>query len=148
MQPHLEAGAKSPQRFIAAMVDFPKPGGLSRLMSLYAEDAIFEDPLQRFEGRARIEQAFKQFLDLGESMDVILLRSMHDDAAVSLLWRIRVKPKHAPAIVIEGSTWADFKDDKIVWHRDYWDTFETLGLSFPSLATALRKLRGAPRMSG
>lgn len=148
MQPHVEQSANSPQRFIAAMVDFPKPGGLERLMACYADDAVFEDPIQRIDGRARIEKAFRTFIHYAESMDVILLRTMSDESSASLVWRIRGVPKRGPALMIEGSTWADFKDGKVVWHRDYWDTFETMGLSFPSLAAALRKLRGAPRMSG
>jgi hypothetical protein len=148
MQPHVETSAFSPQRYITAMAEFAKPEGLSRLMSLYADDAVFEDPIQRIDGRPRIERAFKAFLGLAETMDVILLRSLADESSASLLWRIRLVTRRGPSIVIEGSTWADFRDGRVVWHRDYWDTFETLGLTFPSLASALRKLRGTPRMSG
>lgn len=135
----------SPRRFIDAMTDFPHPGGLAKLMSLYAEEAVFEDPLQRIDGRASIERAFVRFVGLAETMDVHLLRSMHDARAASLVWRMRLVTRRGPAIVIEGSTWADFSGEKVVWHRDYWDTFETLGLTFPSLASALRAVRGGPR---
>ena len=75
----------SPRRFIDAMTDFPNPGGLAKLMSLYAEEAVFEDPLQRIDGRASIERAFVRFVGLAETMDVHLLRSMHDARAASVL---------------------------------------------------------------
>lgn len=138
----------SPERFIAAMTDFPNPGGLAKLMALYADEAIFEDPLQRIDGRSSIENAFARFIGLTERMEVQLLRAIHDEASASLVWRMRLVTRRGPTIVIEGSTWADFESGRVVWHRDYWDTFETLGLTFPSLASALRAIRGGPRASG
>lgn len=117
---------------------------VARLLADYGDDAVFEDPFQKVRGKPKVEKAFRQMVRAARAMRIETSDMVASADRVWLAWRFDFTPRRGPTLVIEGATLFRIRDGKVVHHRDYWDTVETLGLSFPGLKTLTKRLFGLP----
>lgn len=123
----------------------PSRDGVAELLADYADDAVFEDPFQRIGGRVAIERAFRSMVRAARSMRIQTSDLVASTDTVWFAWRFELALRRGPTLVVEGATVFRLKGDRVVHHRDYWDTVESLGLSMPGLkALAHRMLRRSP----
>lgn len=120
----------------------PSSDRLADLLADYADDAVFEDPFQVVRGKRGVEKAFRAMIRAARSIHVVTSDSVASGDRIWLAWRFDFTPRRGPTITVEGATLFRLRDGKVVLHRDYWDTVETLGLTFPTLKTLTKRALG------
>lgn len=99
----------------------------------YAANAVFQDPIQKVEGREGIKSMFRSFAKLFKAVDTKLLSTIGDDKQQAVHWEMTFVYKSWPAAVtIKGVTWLEFNDTgQCVSHTDYWDLWAFFKRSLP-----------------
>lgn len=141
MHPLLEQLARCYQSF--------DPELLARLESLYAPDVVFVDPLHRIEGRENLQHyfagmmhnlsqcrfEFTQFIcsgdDGGDGAEAVAFWTMHYSHPRLAGGRL---------LVLSGNSHLRFQQ-KIYYHRDYFDAGAMLYEHLPLLGYAIKKVK-------
>ena len=110
---------------------------------LYAEDAVFKDPIQRVAGRKAIKKMWRSLGTLFKDVNVEILDQVEVDNKVVVHWIMVFDYKVWPAAVtIPGVSWLEMDaEGKFVTHTDYWDLWDFMKQSIPWVGS-LRKLVG------
>ena len=116
-----------------------------QLRNFYASDAYFKDPFNEVHTVGQIEQIFAHmFGPLSDPRFIVHSRIEQDDEAF-LTWdfRFRIK-KYKPDVeqVIRGGSHLRFDaQDKVCYHRDYWDAAEELYEKLPLIGGIMRFMK-------
>jgi limonene-1,2-epoxide hydrolase len=121
------------------------PESVGELDRLYAPDAYFKDPFNEVHGPEAIGQIFRHmFSQVADPRFIIIERIAAENGAV-LVWEFRFRMRHrglAQAQTIRGITHLRFDaEDRVVFHRDYWDAAEELYSKLPLLGSLMRVLQ-------
>ena len=108
-----------------------KEGSLDEMDLFYDENVFFKDPFNEFKGRDKLKKAFAHmFVNLGNPHFVIL-DTIENSECVFLTWDFYLKFK-GRRHKIHGSSHLKYdKENRIVYHRDYWDVGEEILLNVP-----------------
>lgn len=118
----------------------PTRDTVSALLADYADDVVFEDPFNVVRGKPAVEKAFRNMVRVARSIRIVTADRVESIDRVWFSWRFDFTPRRGPTFVIEGATLFRIRDGRVIHHRDYWDTLETLGLSMPWFKTFGRRL--------
>ena len=116
-----------------------------QLRDFYAADAYFKDPFNEVHKVEQIEHIFaRMFGPLSEPRFIVHTRIEQGDAAF-LTWdfRFRIK-KYKPDVeqVIRGGSHLCFDaQNKVCYHRDYWDAAEELYEKLPLIGGLMRFMK-------
>ncbi len=116
-----------------------------QLRNFYAPDAYFKDPFNEVHTVDQIEHIFAHmFGPLSEPRFIVHSRIEQEDEAF-LTWdfRFRIK-KYKPDVeqVIRGGSHLRFDaQDKVCYHRDYWDAAEELYEKLPFIGGIMRFMK-------
>lgn len=110
------------------------------LEQIYSPDVRFIDPLHTLSGLDELKQYFQKMyqnvlsihFQYGDPL-------MQDDHAV-LFWTMTFrhpKLRNGREIKVEGCSLVRFRDDKVVFHRDYLDTSQMLFRHIPVIGNAI-----------
>lgn len=135
--------AKATDLMMQMIQQFDQPQVVDQLVDeFYASNAVFQDPLQRVEGRDAIKGMFRSFTKLfkGVSADVIDEVSENDRTVVR--WVMTFDYRGWPAAAtVEGVTWLQLNDHgQCVAHTDFWDLWAFFKGSLP-FSGAMKRLR-------
>jgi ketosteroid isomerase-like protein len=108
------------------------------LRALYADDLTFRDPIQEVHGIAAFLDLNRRLLGRMQTLAWDIHAAIGDDAYAVVEWTMRGKPKHGPAIAVDGVSRVRARDGRIVDHRDYWDLSE-LAASSVSFGERVRR---------
>ena len=116
-----------------------------QLRNFYATDAYFKDPFNEVHKVDEIEQIFAHmFGPLSEPRFVVHSRiEQGDEAFLTWDFRFRIK-KYKPDVeqVIRGGSHLRFDaQDKVCYHRDYWDAAEELYEKLPLIGGLMRFMK-------
>ena len=116
-----------------------------QLRNFYAHDAYFKDPFNEVHTVQQIEQIFAHmFGPLSEPRFVVHSRiEQGDEAFLTWDFRFRIK-KYKPDVeqVIRGGSHLRFDaQDKVCYHRDYWDAAEELYEKLPLIGGLMRFMK-------
>ena len=116
---------------------------IEELRQYFADDLVFEDPLQRIEGLeeywAMNERLLKQNTDLKIQMEESAQNGRH----IMFTYSLSMSPskKMSKMLHVTGMTYVRLNDEgKIEYHRDYWDFLGAMLSMFPRALRVYRRL--------
>ena len=118
---------------------------LPQLRNFYAPDAYFKDPFNEVRDVASIEHIFADmYVSLHEPRFVVHSKvEQGDEAFLTWDFNFRIK-KYKPGVAqtIRGSSHLKFDEqDRVCYHRDYWDAAEELYEKLPLVGGLMRFLK-------
>ena len=108
-----------------------KEGSLDEMEFYYDENAFFKDPFNEIEGRDKLMKIFAHMFETLENPQFVIHDSIENSGSAFLTWDffLRIKGRDYK---IHGSSHLKFnKENRIVYHRDYWDVGEEILLNVP-----------------
>jgi len=100
------------------------PGNLDGLTDLYCTDVCFEDPIHGIQGLPALINYFEHMYRNVESAEFKFHRTLETDNEAFLSWTMLVRHrqiKQGQVIRVEGASYVKVRDNKIYYHRDYYD---------------------------
>ena len=108
-----------------------KEGCLDEIDFYYDEKVFFKDPFNEIAGRENLRKIFVHMFDNLDNPRFVIIDTINNRESVFLTWNFFLKIK-GKEIQIDGSSHLKCnKDNKIVYHRDYWDVGEEVLLKIP-----------------
>ena len=120
------------------------PEDVSRMASLYTEQASFKDPFNEVCGIPAIEQIFSHMFVALEQPRFVIHEAIVQGDQCFLTWDFlfRMRRFSRDEQVIRGGSHLRFATDgRIEMHRDYWDAAEELYEKLPLLGGLMRWLK-------
>ncbi|MBC8007483.1 MAG: nuclear transport factor 2 family protein [Prolixibacteraceae bacterium] len=113
----------------------------------YSDDAYFKDPFNEVQGLEDIRRIFARMFQQVIDPRFVVREKVGDARGLFLVWDMRFRMKSwkpRQQQIIRGVSHLRFgEDDKVTYHRDYWDTGEELYGKLPLIGGAVRFLRRA-----
>jgi limonene-1,2-epoxide hydrolase len=112
----------------------------SHLFPYYHEDIIFEDSIQRIEGKAEFTAMCGRLAKRCERLNMDILSIVMDSQDVFFEWKMVMMFKKFPSTPLYGCTKLTLgEDNRIVKQRDYIDIWGTILNGIPALRGAYWK---------
>ena len=117
------------------------------LADLYSANAYFKDPFNEVRGRAAIISIFKHMYKQVDDPRFEIRQSIHEGDDAFIVWNFNFRIKGNPnQQCIHGSSHLRFANDqKVEYHRDYWDAAEELYEKITVLGSLMRFLKRRAR---
>lgn len=123
------------------------PDSVARFTEFYSPDAYFKDPFNEVRGTAAIQHIFTHMFQQVDEPRFIVTEHVRDAHCAMLVWEFSCRTRlwgRGKTQVIRGVSHIRFgDDDKIHYHRDYWDASEELYMKLPVIGSLMRWLRNA-----
>ena len=104
---------------------------LGNIGSYYDENVFFKDPFNEFNGRDKLKKLFIHMLITLKNPHFVFIDNIENNKEIFLTWDFIFSYKEK-FFKIHGSSHLKLNDEeKIVYHRDYWDVGEELLLKIP-----------------
>ena len=116
-------------------------GGLAEV---YAPDIQFQDPLTEVIGLEALKSYFSGAYENVLSCQFDYGPAMGDDHSIALPWVMHLRHRKLASgreVRVEGMSHLRIRQDRIVYHRDYFDAGQMLYENVPVLGSAVRWLR-------
>jgi limonene-1,2-epoxide hydrolase len=115
---------------------------VEELRAYYADDMMFQDPMQKIYGLAPFREMNVRLLNKFAEMKIEMLESAQTGSNIMFTFAMDLRPtRRAPLLRVEGMTHVRLNQQgKIELHRDYWDVADTLIELIPPLARGYRWL--------
>jgi limonene-1,2-epoxide hydrolase len=112
----------------------------SHLFPYYHEDIIFEDSIQRLEGKVEFMAMCNRLADRCEQLSMDILSIVMDSRNVFFQWKMVMSFKRFPPTPLYGCTKLTIgEDNRIIYQRDYFDIWGTIINGIPPLRNAYWK---------
>jgi limonene-1,2-epoxide hydrolase len=109
----------------------------SHLFPYYHDDIIFEDIIQRIEGKAEFMEMCKRLSNRCEKIDMDILSIVMHAKQIFFEWKMVMSFKKWPSNALYGCTRLTLADDnRIISQRDYFDLWGTIMNGIPLLRKA------------
>ena len=104
---------------------------LDNIVSYYDENVFFKDPFNEFNGREKLKKLFIHMFITLKNPHFVFIENIENSEGIFLTWDFIFSYKEK-LFKIHGSSHLKLNDEeKIVYHRDYWDVGEELLLKIP-----------------
>lgn len=103
---------------------------LAGISEIYSKDCFFKDPFNEIVGSDRLARLFSHMFNKLENPHFVFIDLIDKDEQFFLTWDFIFK-KSGKEFRIHGSSHLKIKDDKVFYHRDYWDVGEEILLKVP-----------------
>ncbi|GDY24823.1 nuclear transport factor 2 family protein [Agarivorans sp. Toyoura001] len=116
---------------------------VARLSEIYTDNVEFIDPLHHLHGIADLSQYFEHLLVNTDKCEFIFSSRLIADGEFSLTWQMQfAHPKlgNGRLIALDGISHLKF-DEKIYYHRDYYDVSAMLHDHIPVIGWLSKKLK-------
>lgn len=117
---------------------------LSELAEIYHPEICLRDPVGTHQGLPQLEHYFASLLKNLRYCRFEVSRTHHFDDNALLIWRmIYAHPslQRGAEQSLEGSSYLQFRDDKISYQRDYYDMGAMLYEKIPVLGAVIKQLK-------
>lgn len=119
------------------------------LSTCYHSDVIFQDPFHRIEGLPALTQYFMGVYENASSVKFDFHREWHqrtDDGQFSFIrWTMSYRHPRLYGgeqdIIVDGGSELSWQDQRIIYHRDFFDAGQMLYEHLPVLRWAIQKLK-------
>ena len=135
---------------VAAFFDaLASPADLAQLPAIYADDAFFEDPFNRVQGRDSIKRVFEHMYHQVDEPRFEMIETIAEGDSAFFVWHFRFRRKgtkrdKAEPIVVLGSSHVRFAaDGRVAYHRDFWDPAQGIYEKLPWVGGLFRAIRRA-----
>ena len=116
------------------------------LPEIYTNDIIFIDPVKEISGLDNLTQYFEDLYSSVVSCEFTLVSSIPHGELHSLEWLMHLEHKNISrnkTIELDGASFIKFKDEKVSYHRDYYDLGALIYENIPLLGSVISKVRHA-----
>ena len=104
---------------------------LDDIVSYYDENIFFKDPFNEFNGREKLKKLFLHMFITFKNPHFVFIDTIENSEGIFLTWDFIFSYKEK-LFNIHGSSHLKLNDEeKIMYHRDYWDVGEELLLKIP-----------------
>ena len=104
---------------------------LGNIGSYYDENVFFKDPFNEFNGREKLKKLFIHMFITLKDPHFVFIENIENSEGIFLTWDFIFSYKEN-LFKIHGSSHLKLNDEeKIVYHRDYWDVGEELLSKIP-----------------
>jgi len=104
---------------------------LGDIVSYYDENVFFKDPFNEFNGREKLKKLFLHMLINFKNPHFVFIDTIENSKEIFLTWDFIFSYKEK-LFKIHGSSHLKLNnEEKVVYHRDYWDVGEELLLKIP-----------------
>ena len=118
-----------------------KEESLDEIEVFYDENVFFKDPFNEFKGRDKLTRVFSHMFDNLENPHFVILESIKNSEGAFLTWDFYLKIK-GRRHKIHGSSHLKYsKENRIIYHRDYWDVGEEILLKIPFIKFVYRYIQ-------
>ncbi|CAD5266544.1 conserved hypothetical protein [Alteromonas sp. 38] len=118
---------------------------LDDLADIYASNVAFVDPITTHHGLNSVQKYFANLLGQAErcQFDISMIAPVNSNSITHIVnWTMNLKLKQSDKlIVVDGNTQLTVKDDKIVYHKDYYDLGEMVYEHIPLLGFFVKKIK-------
>lgn len=117
---------------------------LALLKDIYSQDVTFIDPVTEHKGLGPVKQYFERLLDNTEQCKCVISRICSDQHVHMVQWQMTYRHprlKKGGDVVVNGVSELHIVDDKIAYHRDYYDMGEMIYEHLPLLGWAVRHVK-------
>ena len=112
----------------------------SHLFPYYHDDIVFEDTVQRIEGKAEFTAMCNRLSGRCEQLNMDILSIVMDSRNVFFQWKMVMTFKKFPSTALHGCTKITINEDnQIIEQRDYFDLWGTILNGIPPLRKAYWK---------
>lgn len=112
------------------------------LDDFYADSVVFEDPLVKIDGLDTLKKYYADLYESVEEITFVFQKHISQGDSHVAMWTMHLKTKRlnkGKEIVVHGSSVMEFDaDDKVVYHRDYFDLGEMIYRQIPVLRFFVR----------
>lgn len=116
------------------------------LCSIYEKNVVFIDPIDTHHGIDSVKKYFSLLLQNTKHCQfTIHSTNKIGDNSVVIKWTMTYATKRLNGgnpVSVEGITWLDILDDKIILHRDYFDLGQMIYENVPLLGFFVKKVKG------
>lgn len=116
---------------------------LHLLGQVYGDDIIFTDPMHQISGLESLTQYFAKLYENVQHIQFEIKEVQQSDSQASLFWQMQYRhPKlnKGQLISVDGMSQLKF-NDKIYFHRDYFDLGQMLYEQVPCVGGVIRLLK-------
>ena len=121
------------------------PQSVERFGDFYTEHAYFKDPFNEVRGLQEVQRIFGHMFDALQEPRFVITERVVDGEQCFLSWDFHFRfKKFKPEVnqTIRGATHLKLAaDDRIRFHRDYWDAAEELYEKLPVIGGLMRWLK-------
>ena len=120
---------------------------LDNIVTYYDENVFFKDPFNEFNGREKLKKLFIHMFNTLKNPHFVFIDNIENSEGVFLTWDFIFSYKEK-LFKIHGSSHLKLNDqEKIVYHRDYWDVGEEILLKIPLIKRLYRFFQSKLAMS-
>ncbi len=138
----MESNLRSRFRDLFAAVSPQRKDVLDALRPLYAEDVVFQDPMQKIRGIEAFIETNRKLMSRSSELRFDVSEPIGTDEEFFLTWTMTFRAKIGPTVETDGVTHVRSENGRIVFHRDHWDLANLAASALPGgpalLRTALR----------
>jgi limonene-1,2-epoxide hydrolase len=119
-------------------------GNLHLLQSVYHPDVVFEDAAHRLEGWSQLQHYFESLYSNISRCDFDITSQQQVGDTGFLTWTMTLEhPKLSKGaeVKVNGVSHLKFYDQRVIYHRDYFDLGEMLYENLPVLGSIIRTIK-------
>ena len=134
------------EKFLESMNSIQHDNAKRMLANIYTEDIVFIDHIKSIQGLKNVTKYFEDLYQNVTSCHFTLTSHLQDNHHYSLEWVMHLQHKkisNNQKIELNGASFIEFKDDKICYHRDYYDVGALIYERIPILGSVIRTVRRA-----
>jgi len=113
----------------------------------YAPNVRFEDPIHRIRGRNKLKAYYERMYRNVERIRFDFFDEVVQDDTHVLVWKMRLEAKglnRGEPVILDGTSVLKFNDDdKVVYHRDYFDMGELVYERVPILGRIVKRIKNS-----
>ncbi len=114
------------------------------LATIYHHDVVFEDAAHKLEGWPRVQQYFSALYQNVERCQFVIEEQHQVGADGFLTWTMALqhpKLKSGQLIHVNGATHLKFHEQKVIYHRDYFDLGQMVYEQLPLLGSLIKTIK-------
>lgn len=131
-----------PQRLADFLSSFQPhdPRTYDDLVTFYAEDMTFIDPIQRIEGRAAFRAMNERVFGRAAVVRFEEVAVIGAEPRFALTWTMVFRPRIGPEMRVAGVSEVHSREGRVVFHRDHWDLLGMVMSGFPHIEPIYKKI--------
>ena len=118
-------------------------GNTSELGPLYSEDVYFEDPSHGIQGKAALLERFHNLYSKVDSCNFKFHQTLDTGGEIFLAWTmiLRQRGQSGEVIRVEGASFLKVRNNRIYYHRDYFDLGAFVYENVPMLGSIIKRIK-------
>jgi hypothetical protein len=110
------------------------------MMPFYAEDMVFQDSIQRIEGKAAFQEMTERLASRSQELKFEIKNCVQDGNLFMIEWEMTLAFKKYPNSTLYGASRVQLNDEgQICQQRDYYDLWGDIFDNIPFMAKRYRK---------